>query len=164
VHISDISWTGSLKHPSEIYGKGDTVQAVVLDMDRENQRISLGIKQLAPDPWKEVPERYKPGSPVTGKVVNVTAFGLFVELQDGVEGLLHVSEIPKGSRKNLSDYQPGDLVEAIVVRVSEAERKIELSVRKTEEDSRHQEEGIREVVTNLGDLIREEMRDGGQRQ
>jgi small subunit ribosomal protein S1 len=149
VHISDISWTKSPKHPSEVYEKGDVVQAVVLHIEKENQQVSLGIKQLTPDPWADLMETYKPGAPVLGKVVQMTSFGLFVELEEGVEALLRLSEIPKNARK---DYQPGDLVEAAVAHVSKEERKIELSVRKMREEARH-------VRTNLGELIKEEIRE-----
>ena len=93
VHISDISWTVRIKHPSEVYKKGQEVQAVVLNIDKDNERFSLGIKQLTTDPWDEIPEKYKPGTRVTGTVTNVTDFGIFVELEEGIEGLVHVSEI-----------------------------------------------------------------------
>ena len=85
VHISDISWTKRIKHPSELYKKGQTVQAVVLNIEKENERFSLGIKQLTSDPWNEVPSKYKPGTRVTGTVTNVTDFGVFVELEEGIE-------------------------------------------------------------------------------
>jgi small subunit ribosomal protein S1 len=159
VHISDISWTRSLKHPSEVYKKGDVVQAVVLDLDRDRQHISLGIKQLTSDPWENIEEEYKPGMRVTGKVTHVTSFGLFVELKEFIEGFVHISEIPKEKQKDLTDYQPGDSVEAVVMHVSKEERKVELSIRRLEEEARHDENGTREVGTNLGDLIKEEMAD-----
>jgi small subunit ribosomal protein S1 len=158
VHISDISWTRSLKHPSEVYKKGDMVQAVVLDLDKENQHISLGIKQLTPDPWENIEEEYKPGMRLTGKVTHVTSFGVFVQLKESVEGLVHISEIPKEKQKDLTDYQPGDSVEAAVMHVSKEERKVELSIRKLEEKARPDEDRMREVGTNLGEVIREEMR------
>jgi small subunit ribosomal protein S1 len=161
VHISDISWTRALKHPSEIYKKGDVVQAVVLDMDRKNERVSLGIKQLTPDPWEDVLEKYPPGTRVTGKVTNVTSFGLFVELEDGVEGFVHVSETHQKKQMDLSGYQPGDSLDAVVVRVSEEDRKIELSIRKIEQQGGGDKAGARDVKTNLGDLIRKETEEKG---
>jgi small subunit ribosomal protein S1 len=93
VHISDISWTKRIKHPGELYKKGDEVQAIVLNIDRENERFSLGIKQLEGDPWEEIPYKYQVGTRVRGVITNVTDFGLFVELEEGIEGLVHVSEI-----------------------------------------------------------------------
>ena len=95
VHISDISWIKRIKHPSELYKKGDVVQAIVLDIEKESERFSLGIKQLQDDPWKSVAERYKVGKEITGTVTNLTDFGIFVELEEGIEGLVHVSEISK---------------------------------------------------------------------
>ena len=161
VHISDLSWTRSLKHPSEVYKKGDAVQAVVLDIDRKNERVSLGIKQLTPDPWEDASEKYPPGTRVTGKVTNVTTFGLFVELEDGVEGLIHISETPQRKKMDLSGYQPGDSVEAEVVRVSEKDRKIELSIRNIEREAGGDKAHTKDVKTNLGDLIRKETGDKG---
>ena len=98
VHISDISWTKRIKHPSELYKKGDTVQAIVLDIDKENERFSLGVKQLHSDPWKTVAERYEVGKEITGTVTNVTDFGIFIELEEGIEGV--GSRLGNCERKN----------------------------------------------------------------
>jgi len=163
VHISDISWTRRIKHPSEIYKKGQEVQAVVLNIDKENERFSLGIKQLTPDPWDEIPKKYKPGTRVTGTVTNVTDFGLFLELEEGVEGLIHISEVAGDKRGNpLSRFQNDDVIQAKVINVSREEKKIGLSIRKLEETS--EKEGFKnylgnqeEARSNLGDLLREEM-------
>ncbi|MBF0469258.1 MAG: 30S ribosomal protein S1, partial [Desulfamplus sp.] len=95
VHISDISWTKRIKHPSEVYKKNDIIQAVVLDIDKASERFSLGIKQTQPDPWETVGQRYKVGTEISGIITNVTDFGVFVELEEGIEGLVHVSEISK---------------------------------------------------------------------
>ena len=95
VHISDLSWTKRVKHPSELYKKGDVVQAIVLDIEKDNERFSLGVKQLLEDPWKSVAVRYRAGTEITGTITNVTDFGIFVELEEGIEGLVHVSEISK---------------------------------------------------------------------
>ena len=163
VHISDISWTKRIKHPSEVYKKGQEVQAVVLNIDKENERFSLGIKQLATDPWDDIPRRYKPGTRVTGTVTNVTDFGLFIELEEGVEGLVHVSEIAKDKRGNpLSRYQIDDVIQAKVLNVSKDEKKIGLSIRKLEEtgekdDYRTYLNNSKEATSNLGELLREEM-------
>ena len=99
VHISDISWTKRIKHPSELYKKGDMVQAIVLDIEKENERFSLGVKQLQEDPWKTVPEKYKVGKEITGTITNLTDFGIFVELEEGIEGLVHISEISKDQKR-----------------------------------------------------------------
>ncbi|HOP46835.1 MAG TPA: 30S ribosomal protein S1 [Desulfobacteraceae bacterium] len=163
VHISDISWTRRIKHPSEIYKKGQEVQAVVLNIDKENERFSLGIKQLTPDPWDEIPKKYKPGTRVTGTVTNVTDFGLFLELEEGVEGLIHISEVAGDKRGNpLSRFQNDDVIQAKVINVSREEKKIGLSIRKLEETS--EKESFKnylgnqeEARSNLGDLLREEM-------
>jgi len=163
VHISDISWTRRIKHPSEVYKKGQEVQAIVLNIDKENERFSLGIKQLTADPWDEIPEKYKPGTRVTGTVTNVTDFGLFLELEEGIEGLVHVSEISEDRRGNpLSQFQVDDVIQAKVLNVSRKEKKIGLSVRKLEESS--EKEILRsylnnhgEAISSLGELLREEM-------
>ena len=136
VHISDISWTRRIKHPSELYKKGQEIQAVVLNIDKENQRFSLGIKQLRPDPWDMIPETYKPGIRITGTVTSVTDFGIFVELEEGIEGLVHVSELPENKGRNpLSRFQVDDVIHAEVVNVSRENKKIGLSIRKLEERS-----------------------------
>jgi len=100
VHISDISWTKRVKHPSEIFRKNQEVQAIVLNIDKDNERFSLGIKQLESDPWESIPQRFPIGSVVAGPITNVTDFGLFVELEEGIEGLVHVSEISKEKLKS----------------------------------------------------------------
>ncbi len=93
LHISDMSWTRNVGHPSEILKKGQEIETQILNIDRENKRISLGLKQIQPDPWTTVAQRYPMGSRVTGKVVRLTDFGAFVELEPGVDGLLHISQM-----------------------------------------------------------------------
>jgi small subunit ribosomal protein S1 len=163
VHISDISWTKRIRHPSEVYEKGQEVRAVVLSIDKNSERFSLGIKQLAPDPWDEIPVKFKPGTRVTGTVTNVTDFGLFLELEEGIEGLVHVSEISSDKKGNpLSRFQIDDVIQAKVINVSREEKKIGLSIRKLDETS---EKDIlrgylntnQEATSNLGELLREEM-------
>jgi small subunit ribosomal protein S1 len=130
VHISDLSWTKRIKHPSELYKKGDTVKAVVLNIDRENERFSLGVKQLNPDPWQSIPERFAPGTIIRGKVTSVTDFGIFLEVEEGIEGLIHVSEISKEKVDSPKDFtKVGDELEAVVLHVDTVERKIALSVK-----------------------------------
>ncbi|SPD73728.1 30S ribosomal subunit protein S1 [uncultured Desulfobacterium sp.] len=163
VHISDISWTTRIKHPSEVYKKGQEVQAVVLNIDKENERFSLGIKQLATDPWDEIPERYKPGTRITGTVTNVTDFGIFVEIEEGIEGLVHISEISTDRRGNpLAQFQVDDVIQAKVLNVSRKDKKIGLSIRKLDEVSekdiyRSYLDNPQEATSNLGTLLREEM-------
>jgi len=163
VHISDISWTKRIKHPAEIYKKGQEIQALVLNIGKDSERFSLGIKQLTSDPWDEIPEKYKLGTRVTGTVTNVTDFGIFVELEEGIEGLIHVSELPKDKMDNpLSRFQVDDVIQAKVVNVSREDKKIGLSIRKLEEES---EKNIlktyldnrQEATSNLGALLKEEM-------
>jgi small subunit ribosomal protein S1 len=163
VHISDISWTKRIKHPSEIYKKGQEVQAVVLNIDRSNERFSLGVKQLHPDPWDEVPDRYKAGTRITGTVTNVTDFGVFVELQEGIEGLIHLSELSKEKGANpLSQYKTDDVIEAKVLNVSRKDKKIALSVKKLHESTEKDPyksyvNNKEEATSNLGELLKKGM-------
>jgi len=163
VHISDISWTRRIKHPSEVYKKGQEIQAVVLNIDKDSERFSLGIKQLTSDPWDEIPQKYKPGTRVTGTVTNVTDFGLFLELEEGIEGLIHISEIAKDKRGNpMGRFQIDDVIQAKVLNVSREDKKIGLSIRKLEEGDdkeifRNYLDNHKEATSNLGELLREEM-------
>ncbi|MGD9159961.1 MAG: 30S ribosomal protein S1 [Desulfobacteraceae bacterium] len=165
VHISDISWTKRIKHPSEVYKKGDEVQAVVLNIDEGNERFSLGIKQLTVDPWDEIPERYKPGTRVTGTVTNITDFGVFVELEEGIEGLIHVSELTKDKSGNpLSRFKIDDVIQAKVINIAKDDKKIGLSIRKLEESDekdiyRSYLNNGKEATSNLGELLKAGMLD-----
>jgi small subunit ribosomal protein S1 len=135
VHISDMSWTSRVKHPSEIVKKGDVVEAVVLGIDVEKERLSLGFKQLQPDPWQGISNQILVGSNVKGKVVRLTDFGAFVELENGVEGLLHVSEISKKRIKKPSDVlSEGQEIMAKVIKLDEANRRIGLSIKAYKEE------------------------------
>ncbi|NOR11526.1 MAG: 30S ribosomal protein S1, partial [Desulfovibrionaceae bacterium] len=130
IHVSDLSWTERIKHPSEKYSKGETIQAVVLKIDRESERFSLGIKQLTPDPWQAAVETYPMGSTVEGKITNITDFGIFVEVEDGIEGLVHVSEISKEKVNTpVGMFNVGDTIETKVISVSPKDRKIGLSIK-----------------------------------
>ncbi len=166
VHISDISWTKQIKHPSELYKKGDDVRAVILRIDKENEHFSLGIKHLTPDPWNEIPEKYKPGTRVSGKVTNITDFGLFVELEEGIEGLIHVSQLPKGQQdaKDLKDFEVGSEIDAEVVNVSQKDKRIGLSIRKLQESPEKKVytnyvNNQEKATSNLGALLKEKMMD-----
>jgi len=161
VHISDISWTKRIKHPSEVFKKGQEVQAKVLKIDKENERFSLGIKQLTDDPWKTIDRRYPIGKTVTGLVTNKTDFGVFIELEEGIEGLIHVSELSRDKNKPIQ-IEVGDMVTAKVINVSPKDRKIGLSIRKLETD---QEQSVyrdylhsrQEATTPLGELLQERL-------
>ena len=166
VHISDISWTKRIKHPSEIYKKGDTVQAIVLDIEKENERFSLGIKHLQEDPWKTVGQRYKVGSEINGTITNVTDFGIFVEIEEGIEGLVHVSEISKEKIKTpVGRYNIGEMLTARVMTINSDERRIGLSVKRLEMEG---EQGLlsdyvnnlgSQKTTSFGELLRENLQE-----
>ena len=149
VHISDISWIKRIKHPSELYKKGDMLQAIVLDIEKESERFSLGIKQLQEDPWKSVAERYQVGKEITGTVTNLTDFGVFVELEEGIEGLVHVSEISKEKIKTpVGKYNVGEVITARVMNINSEERRIGLSIKRMEiEDEQNL---LSEYVNNIG--------------
>ena len=169
VHVSEMSWTKKIKHPGEFYKKGQEVEAVVINIDRKNERFSLGIKQLTPDPWKEVARRYRKGDVVNGKITNVTDFGAFVELEEGIEGLVHVSEISREKVEKPSDVlKAGDKISATVLHIDPNERRIGLSIKALKE--RVEKAEIEKFFSNqgsasnsLGALIQEEMeRKGGE--
>ncbi len=135
IHVSDLSWTERIKHPSEKYAKGESIQAVVLKIDKENERFSLGVKQLEPDPWQAAVNNYPTGSLVEGKITNITDFGVFVQLEEGIEGLVHVSEISREKIKTpVGMFNVGDMLKTAVINVSAADRKIGLSLKALEED------------------------------
>ncbi|MEW6518912.1 MAG: 30S ribosomal protein S1 [Desulfurivibrio sp.] len=163
IHVSDLSWTERIKHPSEKFSKGQTIQAVVLKIDRENERFSLGIKQLTPDPWQQTIEKYPVGAVVTGKITNVTDFGIFVEVEEGIEGLVHVSEISKEKINTpVGMYNVGDTLETKVISVSAKDRKIGLSIKAMSDDSgemkleEYKKQQASSGPSTLGDLLKEE--------
>jgi small subunit ribosomal protein S1 len=159
VHISDLSWTKRIKHPSEIYKKGDLVKAVVLNIDRENERFSLGVKQLTPDPWQSIPTRFAPGTIIRGQVTSVTDFGIFLEVEEGIEGLIHVSEISKEKIDSPKSFAAvGDELEAVVLHVDNVERKIALSIKHLADRKEKAEVDAflgaqRNATSNFGDLL-----------
>lgn len=149
IHISDISWTKRIKHPSELFKKGDMVQAIVLDIEKENERFSLGIKQLQEDPWKSIGERYEVGKEITGTVTNLTDFGVFIELEEGIEGLVHVSEVSKEKIKTpVGKFNVGDVITAKVMHINSEERRIGLSIKRLEMDN--EQNLLSEYVNNIG--------------
>ncbi|MEM9372798.1 MAG: S1 RNA-binding domain-containing protein, partial [Planctomycetota bacterium] len=130
----DMSWTKKVTHPNELYKKGDEVQCVVLEVDQDKQRISLGIKQLTEDPWHEaIPGAYQPGMVVRGKVTKITNFGVFVELEDDLEGLLHISELADHKVENPQDVVGQDEeIDVKILRVDTVDRKIGLSLKRAQ--------------------------------
>jgi small subunit ribosomal protein S1 len=153
LHISDMSWTRSVGHPSEVLKKGQELDSQILNIDKENKRISLGIKQIQPDPWTTVAQRYPMGSRVTGKVVRLTDFGAFVELEAGVDGLLHISQMshrPVGSPAEIVNV--GDELTLLVIRVDPNERRIGLSLKE-----------LAHAVAPPPDVVDESSRGGGRR-
>ncbi len=149
IHVSDMSWTRKINHPSELLKKGDDVEAVVLEIDRENQRISLGIKQLGEDPWKHIDQLYKIGDVVAGKVTKIASFGAFVELKDGIDGLVHISQISEDRVEKVKDViKVGDDVSARVIKVDKEDRRIGLSI-KAANYSEEQLQKEREALDNI---------------
>ena len=130
VHVSDLSWTRKVNHPTEIIKKGDEVEAIVLDVDASQQRISLGVKQLAVDPWTDIDAFFKIGDVVTGKVSKITSFGAFVELKDGIDGLVHISQISEERIEKVKDVLKADQeITARVIKIDREERRLGLSVK-----------------------------------
>jgi small subunit ribosomal protein S1 len=134
LHISDMSWTKKIAHPNEVLKKGDEVKCVVIEVDQEKQRVGLGLKQLSEDPWVEaIPSAYRPGMIVKGKVTKITNFGVFVELEDGLEGLLHISELSDQKVENPMDVvKSGQEVDVKILRVDTSDRKIGLSLKRAQ--------------------------------
>ena len=164
VHVSDISWTEQIKHPSEKFEKGDEVNAVVLKIDKENEKFSLGIKQLEANPWDGISKKFGVGSEVTGPVTSVTDFGVFVQLEDGIDGLVYSSELAAERIENPADvFKPGQVVTALVVKVEPEEQKVSLSIRAlTNKEERRALKALAEQesqtqTTTLGDLLAEKL-------
>jgi small subunit ribosomal protein S1 len=130
IHVSDLSWTRKINHPMEMLKKGEEVEAEVIDIDKTNQRISLGLKQLSDDPWKDIDQKYKIGDLVTGKVSKLASFGAFVQLADDIDGLVHISQLSEDHVAKVKDVlKVGQEVEARVIKVDKVERRIGLSIK-----------------------------------
>ena len=151
-----------------MFKKGDTVKAVVLNIDRENERFSLGLKQLAPDPWEAIPVKFAPGTIVRGKATSVTDFGVFLEIEEGIEGLIHVSELSEEKIENPKEViNIGDEIEAAVLNVDTVDRKIALSIKQL---TQHKEKAEvqeflgaqKQATSNLGDLLQGAMDRNGE--
>lgn len=162
VHVSDMSWTRKINHPSEVLKKSDEIDAIVLDVDTSNQRISLGMKQLSDDPWADIDGRFRIGDVVTGTISKITSFGAFVELQDHIDGLVHISQISEERIEKIKDsLKMGDEVTARVIKIDREERRIGLSIKAANYD---EEQLAAETQTydsmkdggdlmNLGDIL-----------
>ncbi len=159
IHVSDISWTEQIKHPSEKFEKGQEVEAIVLKIDKENEKFSLGIKQMEVNPWDDLVKKYKVGSEVKGEISNVTDFGAFIKLEDGIEGLIYSSELSAESVSKPADVvKVGETVTALVTKVDPVEQKISLSIRAvTDREARDALKQIasqsRSQTSTLGDLL-----------
>ena len=156
IHVSDMSWTRKVNHPSEMLEKGDEVTTVVLEIDSTNQRISLGLKQAQDDPWADIAKRYPVGTRVTGKVTKVSSFGAFVEIEEGVDGLIHISQISDEHIEKVKDVlNVGDDIEARVVKVDAAEHRIGLSVKaaKVSDEEFEVEEDMLEGLQSGEELV-----------
>jgi small subunit ribosomal protein S1 len=164
VHVSDISWTEQVKHPSDRFEKGDEVKAVVLKIDKENEKFSLGIKQLEANPWNDILKKYTVGSEITGPVTSVTDFGVFVRLEDGIDGLVYSSELAAERIETPSEhFKDGQDVTALVVKVDANDQKISLSIRAVGDKA--ERAALKELAaqqsatqtTTLGDLLAEKL-------
>jgi len=163
VHVSDMSWTRKINHPSEMVKKGDEVDAIVVEVDVENQRISLGMKQLTQDPWEDIDRLYRLGDVIKGKVARVAGYGAFIELDNDIDGLVHISQISEERVEKIKDFlNEGDEVSARVIKIDKDERRIGLSVKAADYDedalakevAAYDEVG-EDLTTSLGDLLDE---------
>jgi small subunit ribosomal protein S1 len=165
VHISDISWIKRIKHPSELFKKGELIQAIVLDIEKEYERFSLGIKQLQTDPWTTVGERYEVGKEITGTITNLTDFGVFIELEEGIEGLVHVSEISNEKIKTpVGKFNVGDVITARVMNINSDERRIGLSIKRLEMENEQNilneyVNNVRPATSTFGEILRENLQE-----
>ena len=164
IHVSDISWTRKINHPSEVLKKGDPIKAVVLDVDIDAQRISLGVKQLSSDPWEEIQNHFKVGDVIEAKVSKITSYGAFVQLDNDIDGLVHISQVSEEHVDNIKDVlNEGDTVSSRVIKIDKNERRIGLSIKAanySEEDLAKEQAAFDNIsasgdMTSLGDLLDE---------
>ena len=156
IHVSDLSWTRKINHPSEMLKKNDEVEAVVLSIDKENQRVSLGIKQLDNDPWSDIDSKFKVGDKVSGKVAKIASFGAFVSLDGDIDGLIHISQLSEEHVERVKDVlKVSDDVEARVIKVDKIERRICLSIKAVSysEDQLQKESQSFETLRPSSDLV-----------
>lgn len=156
IHVSDLSWTRKINHPSEVIKKGDEVEAIVLSIDKENQRVSLGVKQLDGDPWGEIAGSFKVGDLVKGSVAKIASFGAFVNLENDIDGLIHISQLSEDHVEKVKDViKVGDEIEARVIKVDKVERRIGLSIKAVSYDPEQleKESASFETLRPSGDLV-----------
>lgn len=156
IHVSDLSWTRKINHPSEVIKKGDEVEAMVLSIDKENQRVSLGVKQLDGDPWADIDESFKVGDLVKGTVAKIASFGAFVNLENDIDGLIHISQLSEDHVEKVKDViKVGDEIEARVIKVDKVERRIGLSIKAVSYDPEQleKESASFETLRPSGDLV-----------
>jgi len=128
IHVSEMSWTKRIRHPKEVVEEGDKVEAMILKVDTQQQRISLGLRQTQPDPWSSLPDRYPPGTEVTGPITGITDFGVFMEIEEGIEGLVHISELSHDHVENIAEhFNRGDEVTAVILNIDPVEQRASLS-------------------------------------
>jgi small subunit ribosomal protein S1 len=168
LHVSDMSWTRKISHPNELLEKGQELECRILAVDIDRRRIALGLKQLNDDPWtSDIPTRYAPGQLVKGTVAKITNFGVFIELEDGLEGLLHISELADQKVENPEDVvKVGDPIEVKVLRVDTEDRKIGLSRRRVDWSAEQEAEDAKkrtseEASSNAGNIPSSELKGGG---
>jgi small subunit ribosomal protein S1 len=163
VHVSDMSWTRKINHPSEMVKKGDEVDAIVVEVDVSNQRISLGMKQLTQDPWEDIDRLYRMGDVIKGKVARVAGYGAFIQLEEDIDGLVHISQISEERVEKIKDHiKEGDEVSARVIKIDKDERRIGLSIKAADYDedalakevAAYDEVGD-DLTTSLGDILDE---------
>jgi small subunit ribosomal protein S1 len=156
IHVSDVSWTRKINHPSEVLKKGDEVEAVVLEVDRPNQRIALGIKQLSQDPWANIDQLYKVGDVVAGKVTKLASFGAFIGLQHDIDGLVHISQVSEERVDKIKNVlKAGQDVSARVIKIDKGERRIGLSIKAASytEEQLKEEQKIFDALKPGEDLV-----------
>ena len=135
VHVSEMDWTNKNIHPSKVVSLGDTVEVMVLEIDEERRRISLGLKQCIPNPWEEFAKNFNKGDKVSGKIKSITDFGIFIGLDGGIDGLVHLSDISwAGGEEAVREYKKGDEISAVVLQVDPERERISLGVKQTEDD------------------------------
>ncbi len=160
IHVSDISWDPKVKNPKDMFKKGDILKAKVLTIDQDSEKFSLGIKQLEPDPWTQIANDHPAGSIIKGKITSITDFGAFVEIAQGIEGMIHISEVSRDKIESLAEVlKVGQEVEAVVLRVSPENKKIGLSIKalddaQTRKSLQETSKAPDKVATNLGDLLK----------
>jgi len=153
IHVSDMSWTRKINNPNEVLKPGQEVEAIILDIDPDQQRISLGMKQMEEDPWADIEKLYKIGDLVNGKVTKITAFGAFIELSHKIDGLIHISQLSKDHIEKVKDVLAlGDEIEARVIKIDQEERRIGLSIKAAQED--YNEEALKQAEKEVTAALR----------